>query len=249
MSLLMDVDVIGDKIDPQANWSSLQDAEGKRKINVGIFGKSGCGKTHFCLTAPEPIFVIDTEIGTPLLRDQFKDKDVTVIPISPIEIRDGYEDILNNVDILLKKAQKGEVGTIVIDSVSDLWDFTQNYAKDKIWKIKPEDKLKFQFDWGTINRLYKNIISKLMTADCNVILAARAAEEYDGAGKAMGTYTGKWQKDTPYNLDFVLEMKRTTKQGNASFFAYIDKSRVKGKELIGKKMDSPTWDTFAEILK
>lgn len=232
------------------NWgTSLDQTEGKKRINVAVFGLPGTGKTNFCLTAPEPICIIDTEVGVSLLKDQFPNKKIIVEVITPTSVRDGYEQTLRKVEELLPLIQKGLIGTVVLDSITDIWEFAQDYTKDKVWNLKPEDKLKQQWDWGTIYKMYNKIIKRLLTADCNVILTGKAGEKYAGAGKPLGTYAGKWMKDTPYAMDYVLEMRRIVENNTVSFIAYIEKSRVRGKELIGKKIDNPSWDKLAELLR
>ena len=39
----------------------IEDSPVTDQLKIGIYGEPGSGKSHFCATMPEPIFVIDTE--------------------------------------------------------------------------------------------------------------------------------------------------------------------------------------------
>ncbi|MEK0348007.1 MAG: hypothetical protein QQN44_06725, partial [Nitrosopumilus sp.] len=44
-------------------FTTLSEAKAKRGLKIGIYGDYATGKTHFALTATEPIYIIDTEMG------------------------------------------------------------------------------------------------------------------------------------------------------------------------------------------
>ncbi len=66
----------------EIEFKSLSEVEKKRGLKVGIYGDFATGKTHFALTAPEPIFIIDTEMGASPLAYQFKEKDIKVLDVA-----------------------------------------------------------------------------------------------------------------------------------------------------------------------
>ena len=66
-------------------FKSLKDAEQKRGLKIGIYGDYATGKTHFGLTSPTPIYIIDTENGAPPLAFNFKDKDIRVLDVGEID--------------------------------------------------------------------------------------------------------------------------------------------------------------------
>lgn len=217
------------------SFKPLSEAEEKRGLKIGLYGDFASGKTYFSLTAPEPIYIIDTEIGAAPLAHMFKGKDIQVLDVAEENGSKSYEKIVEAVEFI---SQQKNVGTVVIDSVSDFWDFAQEYAKVNIFKIKPEQRLAQQWDWGIINKLYLGILLKLLKLPCNLILTARESEVYAGPGQPMGIYKPKWQKNTGFWVDFVLyQSKKIDKAGNTTFNSLIEKSRPVG-QLMGNRYDN-----------
>lgn len=227
-------------------FESLETSSGKRGYNIGLYGISGTGKTHFGLTAPEPIIIFDTETGASLLAPNFKGKDIKVVNLFNENSVKSWEKYVQAVDAVIKLAEEGKVKTIIVDSMTDVWEFCQDYAKETIWKIKSTARLNQQWDWGTINKLYKQQLLKLINTKANVIFTSRASEDYMSAGHPSGTYSPRWQKDTSYQLDYVMEMKFNKQQ--QTFIGIFNKSRTKGQELIGKQVDNINWDKLVESI-
>ena len=216
----------------EIEFKSLSEVEKKRGLKIGIYGDFATGKTHFALTAPEPIFIIDTEMGASPLAYQFKEKDIKVLDVAEKDGSKSYEKVEKAIEFITKQ---DKIGTVVIDSVSDLWDYAQEYGKVNVFKIRPQDRLKQQWDWGIINKLYLNLILRLIKLDCNLILTARETEVYARAGEPLGIYKPKWQKNTGFWVDFVLyNSKKIDKTGVVNFNTYVEKSRPVGK-LMNKR--------------
>jgi hypothetical protein len=208
-------------------FKSLTDADERRGLKVGIYGDYATGKTHFALTAKEPIFIIDTEMGVAPLAHIFKDKDIRILDVAEKDGTKSYEKIVEAVDLI---AHEKEVGTVILDSITDFWDFCQEYAKVSIFKLKPEQRLAQQWDWGVINKLYMTTLMKLIKLPCNLIVTAREAEIYAGAGQPTTQVKPKWQKTTGFWVDFVIHnTKKIDKIGKLAFTGNIEKSRPSSK--------------------
>lgn len=227
-------------------FKPLAEAEQKRGLKVGVYGDFATGKTHFGLTFPEPIYIIDTENGAPPLVNNFKGKDVRVLDVGEIDGVVSFEKIQNAVDYIISR---GDAGTIIIDSVSDLWDYAQEYAKVKLFKLSVLDRLKQQWDWGSINKLYLSVVKKLVNTNANIIFTARESEVYAGAGQPTNIMKPKWQKTTGFWLDFVIHnTKKIDKLNNMNFISNIEKSR-QFKSLMGKNFDNLTYDILNKSIE
>ena len=222
-------------------FTTLDEAQKKRGIKVGIYGDYSTGKTHFALTAPEPIYIIDTELGAPPLSHMFKDKDIKILDVAEKDGSKSYEKMIAAIDFIAKEKA---VGTVIVDSMSDFWEFAQEYGKVNVFKIKPQDRLAQQWDWGILNKLYQAPLLKLIKLNCNLILTARAQEMYARAGEPMGVYKPKWQKNTGFWVDFVLyNTKKIDKIGHTTFTSYVDKSRPV-RNLMGRTFHNLTFSVF-----
>lgn len=234
-------------------FKTLKESKETRGIKILSYGNFSTGKTHFALSSTKPVFIIDTENGASPLADKFPDAKVMNICNQDGENVDekddvkNFEEFMNTIDYLITLPDE-QVGTIVVDSITDIWGWSQAYAKTKIFKIPVEDRFKQMWDWAVPTKLYLKQILKLINKKCNVILCAREAEEYDGPGSPSGRYKPQCQKKTPYWVDVVLhhEFKFINKQ--ISFYAKIEKCRQKG-SLIGTIIESPTLDKIIEVLK
>jgi len=228
----------------------LNKAAAKRGLKVGIYGGPGSGKTHFALTFPAPIIVLDTEIGSPALAKTFPEKDIKVVDVfqkganGERDEVECFEKIKKVVDWVTDNVKEG---TVVIDSGSDLWKFVQTYGKVKIFNLSPEARLKYRFDWGKINNLYDQILSTLIHSELNLVITGKVTNKYDAAGQETGETQSRWQKDTEYQLDVTVEMIRQRLKDKNVFYGIVDKSRING-ELMGQKIDDISYDVLKEKL-
>jgi len=238
---------------PKIEFKSLKQAKEERGIKVLCYGNFSTGKTHFALTATKPIYILDTENGASPLAEKFPDAKILNISnmtndnVEEREEVQNFESYQQAVDYLCSLPDE-EVGTVIVDSISDIWEWTQAYGKVKVFKLNVEDRLKQMWDWGTLNHIYLFNLKKLINKNCNVILTARENEVFDGPGKPSGRFEPKCQKKTPYWVDVVLYHKMKFINKQLQFQARVDKSRQKG-ELIGKVYLSPTFEKIKEDLE
>jgi len=232
---------------------SVENNKGKRGLKVAVFGKSGTGKTRLGYTFPEPVYFIDTEMGATPIANDFKDKQIFITEIwekSDDEVMERdevacFEKIKEAIEYLYKNPP--QQGTIVIDSATDLWSMCQSYCKVKLFKLSPTDRLKYQFDWGKITNVYKQLITKLLTMPCNVLLCGRSKEIYDGPNPT-GDYGAHLQKDTEYFVDVLIQMKKLFSKTNPKFLSQIEKCRMNGR-IMGKEIENLTYEKLKELIE
>ncbi len=241
------------KAKPKIEFKTLLESKKDRGIKILSYGSFSTGKTHFALSSEKPVYIIDTENGAAPLADKFPDANILNIcnmDANDIEEKDEVNNFENFQEAInhLISLPDDKIGTIIIDSVSDIWDWAQAYAKTKIFKIPVEQRFAQQFDWGVPTKLYLKQIQKLINKNCNIVLCARAGEEYAGAGQPTGKYKPQCQKKTPYWVDIVLfhEVRFINKQ--LQFQAKIEKCRQKG-EIINKIIENPNLEKIKEMLK
>lgn len=232
-------------------FKSLKDIKQIRGIKVLSYGNFSTGKTHFALTSTAPIFVIDTENGTGPLADKFPDAQVINICDNTGEDTDEKDEVKNLENFqeainYLISLPDDQVGTIVVDSVSDVWNWCQGYCKIKIFKLNIEDRLAQRFDWGIINNLFKKLIMKLINKNCNIIFTARESDIYDNASGPSGRVKPETQKKLPFLVDIVLR-HQTRYNKTINFYVQIEKCRMNGK-LIGKNIDDVTLNKLKELI-
>lgn len=239
---------------PSIEFKSLSEAEEKRGLKILSYGNFSTGKTHFALSSTAPIYVIDTENGASPLANKFPNVKVLKICEQAGENTDEKDEVLNfekyqDAINYLISVPDNEIGTIVIDSFTDVWSWCQAYAKTKVFKIPIEDRFKQQFDWGVPNGLMRKTLLKLINKNCNIILTAREGDVYDGPGKPSDRVKPQVQKKVPFFVDIILYHEfKFIKSNQINFIAKIEKCRQNG-SIIGTIIESPTIDKIQELIK
>lgn len=242
---------------------SLLKQDERKLLKLLITGRAKTGKTRLCLTAEEPILFLDTEFGAGLLAEQFKDKKIYYQDITKIN-EEGQIDSIKSLDFLeecLMHARLLKPKTIIIDSMTSIWQWLQDWLRYEVVDKKGESYKsgvstlnKFtevptdRRDWGKANHRHHSLIMNLLSLNCNIILTAQNHPTYDAQGNQLSIDKPAIQKNTPFLIDEVLELKREYKNGKVIFKAIIQDSRHNGKELIGKEIEEPSFDKIKEII-
>ena len=238
---------------PKVEFRNLADAKKDRGLKILSYGNFSTGKTHFALSSTDPVFIIDTENGASPLAAKFPNAKVLNIcntDNDEAEEKDevkNFEGFINAVNHLIALPEE-QVGTIVIDSISDIWVWCQGYCKIKIFKLNIEDRLKQRFDWGIINNMFKKVIMKLINANCNVIFTAREGEIYDNASGPSGRVKPETQKKVPFFVDIVLRHRAKFIQNKINFYVEVEKCRINGK-MIGTILNDVTLEKLKEKIE
>jgi hypothetical protein len=236
---------------PDELFKPIEEVAPLRRLKVGVYGIYATGKTHFALTFPEPVYVIDTEFGSVPLRKKFEGKKIYVLECFVQSQEEGKADPIKSL-ALVEKAVKLlstiKSGTVVLDSISDIWTWEELRMKE-IVSEKGRDV--YQFDWGIANRHYLDIIRALLSYPLNLVITAKTREVYDTEGKPTGMIEARWQKDTPYFVDVVVRMtKRFYPIGEGKmgvrYIGTIEKCRA---ERIDAEIEDLTYDKLLAVLK
>ena len=243
------------KVQSNVLFKDIKETKLNRGIKILSYGGFSTGKTHFALTTTtenKPVYIMDTENGASPLADLFPQAKILKISEKSNDDTDDKDDV-KNFDLFrdavdyLSRLPDDQLGTIIIDSVSDIWDWAQCYAKTKIFKIPIEDRFKQQWDWQVPNKLYLKQIMKLININANIIFCARAGEEFSGPGQSLGTFKPQCQKKTPFYVDVVLYHDLRFTKAAPSFFARIEKCRENG-NIVGRTFEDPSFQKLKDII-
>ena len=223
-------------------------------INIILWGNEKVGKTHFTSTAPKPHFVIDTEsIYEKFLKYNVKDReDIYIIDCLRLsEVDNGKVDVLKSLDILFKGIDKLVThikdnsitdGTIIVDSISDVYDWLNIWTESNASKTLSDGKPN-RLEYGKRNRLHAQLIHLLKFTNLHVIFTARAIDEVSNVGANLGTQKPKMHAETKYVYDLIAKISRVNDEHvfritGGSFGDYI----------IGKELINPTWDDLMKFI-
>lgn len=247
-----------------------------RKLKMLVWSKQGLGKTYLALSAAhEPIYVISTEPESvePLLV-HFPDKDIRIVQCSkpyadaPTNKKTGVVDTevgatdpelslreFEKVTMLLKDIKEG---TIVIDSISDLWEWFVAWIDYNADKYTQSGQM-MRTEWGKVNSKYKVFINRLLSRPVDFIMTARSENLYVEGGKETTRTKMTGQKRTPYMPNIILELVQKprpvidTKTGKVlrqevKTVGIIQKGRGLDLEAVGKEIERPTYEKLIKVL-
>lgn len=206
----------------------------KRGFVTLLYGDSGTGKTYTALTFPEPIFFIDTENRAINTKHLFKDKKIKIVEPAQLkkEISKSMDDIFDEVASInnltselsnyIDKIYKGEIkgGTIVIDSVSDIWSWIQSWMYDRLSKLQTKSgqfrasddlmSVTSQIDWKVANNKHEGtirILRSLIPYGVNIVFTAKEKSVPEYATKTPSNKEKiRCQKDIPFSSDLIFNL-------------------------------------------
>ena len=252
------------ELPPTISFQKLSAADPMKFLKIAVHGQQKSGKSRFSLTAPAPVYVISTEPGLRPLQKLFPNKEIYftdvyepdytgIFEVEPTKTLAKIDQSVREIRELVKK-DPSSVNTVVVDSVTDVWKWVQEWMKLDILKIDRTARVKQQWDWGHASTKYQNIIMQLISLPCHVILTAQDKEEYAGAGAPTGMYEPRWQNQTPYWVDIVIGLVKykDPKLGTIRYNSTIEDSRHMDDSqtpIAGKEIENLTFDSLVQTLK
>lgn len=232
-------------------FKKVQDIEIRRGLKIGIYGEPETGKSFFgdtCL--PKPVYVIDSELAAvKLAKQHFPQEDIRICEVKviseetmqPDPIKSMYE--LENAIVALAKVEQG---SIVIDNVTDYWGYLNAWIESTaIRRTKSGQPLRFE--WGRANERYRYFIMRLLTMPLTVVLIAQSKHAFSSKGKELSVTVPRWQKQTGYWVDIILNTTKTFTQGAWSYKAIIEKCRFQ--RAFNKTITDCTYPKLVRALK
>ena len=249
---------------PPIAFQRLSAADPVKFIKLAVHGRPKSGKTRFGLTFPPPIYVIETEPGIRPLMKLFPDKEIYFVDVYEPDYSGVFESdatkTLANIDAAVKIIRQKvcenplSVGTVVVDSVTDIYKWVMEWMKVEILKIDKTARVRQQWDYQHSNSKYQNIMMQLIALPTHVVITAQDKEEYAGAGAPTGVYEPSWMWQTPQWVDIVLGLVklRDPKMGEICYTSTIEDSRhmdESKRPIAGIEIKDPTYDKLKEILE
>lgn len=216
-----------------------------------VWGDEGTGKSHFAHTAPEPICYLDTEGKASNLAGKFEKE---VVYFDATDYDQARQSLVESMALLNRvRDQHDVVGTIVVDSMSKLWEFAQQKHVDEhyVTKESPEDVtfksgLQGGDDWKKIKK-YHNARFRDVLAECpyHVVMTAMAEEDYnavmDGAdGKPMKP---QGEKNNKYAVENIVRLRSGPSGDTVGDLLKTDRTRLRFRGL-----EWPTFDDSVDFI-
>lgn len=224
-------------------------------LKIGVYGRWKVGKTHFALTAPTPVYVVDTEGSARTNVKVFPKERQEKVFISEVinwadkvgkkvDLMASLDAVMDSVDVLTDMIleSKEVEGTIVIDSASDIWEWLNQWLELQADTKRTSAGNISRLEWGKANRKYTEFMYMLLRSRWNVVMTFRSFEAINDKGQSMGYDQPKWQKNTPYWLDLITEL---VNDGTGT----VMKFRGDRFGRLTEDLRDPTWERLVEYLR
>lgn len=171
----------GGNVFEQSGFRRANEAVKKRLI-MAIDGREKSGKSHFALSGPEPIGVVNLDIGLDGVVQKWQDDKeiwVTDVKVNIQELKEltpqaaaQEADRAFNQVVKAYKAVLGEARTIVWDNATEIWELLRMARFGKLDHVKPHH-------YGPVNAEYRELLRMAYDQDrTNLVLLHKMKDEY-----------------------------------------------------------------------
>jgi len=171
------------------------------RLIVCAAGSEKSGKTHFALTAPDPIAYFDIDVGLEGVAKKFKHKKIFVaqfrrgVELAQREAEAEWDDLEKRV---YRAVECKEVKSLVFDTETEMWELLRMAMLGKLEQVQP-------YHYGPVNRRMRNLLNTIKDSNKNAVFLSKKSGEY-----VNDRYTGKLVragfKDTPYVVQMNLDL-------------------------------------------
>lgn len=237
------------------DFKPFNELKSRMYLKILLTGRSGTGKTRFCMSAQEPIYIIDTEEGVDPFFIKFKDKKIFVKKVYKVDENNEFDSIAS-LDEIEKSVFDLRIsvdgGTIAIDSMTSLWQWMQDWLRFEVLRsggsINKKGVPSDRRDWAKATSRHNQIIMSLLGTNAHVILTAQNHPIYNSQGQETGIDKPSTQKNAPFLVDVILELKSRIKGGNVEYYGVVKKCRFPETGLEGREIIDPTFDKIYEAI-
>ena len=218
---------------------------------IAISGESNSGKTHFCLSAPEPIEFFDFDGGVLDLLGKFPNKDIRLHQfLVDVWGKEAVTPLWEKFLVEYKASLVGDAETIIVDTATQLWEVLRSAHFERVQKGSPKERVKLQpIEYAEPNSIMRSVIMAPKTNNKNLILAHYTREVWDSEGKKTGMIEPDQSKHTTGLVDLALqfESKRIKPTGLKTVIT-ISKCR-QDRDLVGVVLpDNALWQHLEAIV-
>ena len=215
--------------------------ETKRRLIASLAGLEKVGKTHFSLTAPEPIIFFNVDIGTEGVVGKFQSGEVTGkkkrILVYDVKVpagaaKEAYAILWKDLKAKIEMAYQLNMGTVVMDTATETHELSRLAHFGKLTQVMPHHYVQVNSEW-------RDLIRNAYVSDMNTIMIHKLkpkwvdnvrTKEYEVAGF----------NETRYLVQANLVAKRTVEKGEKmpKFSVLIEDCRQNPK-VTGTNLNPP----------
>jgi len=195
--------------------------ETPRRLICALEGLEFVGKTHFSLTAPEPIIFNDVDLGTEGVINKFQEQGKQIlyhrIRVPKSADKDIYETLWNEFKNRIYKAYTLKRGTVVWDTESEINELARLAKFGKLTQVMPHH-------YQQVNRELRDIIDYAYDAPINTIFIRKLKSKWVDNVRTREYEASGWA-DMDYKCQVTLRLFKEETDEGSQFCAQIKKCR------------------------
>lgn len=229
------------------------EADQKEHIwRIMAYGNPGTGKTHFGFSMPGPVCCIDTEGKAHSITHKF-DKEIYVFEAQNYD--EAKESLNQALDVLERyQEEEGVRGTMMVDSMANMWDWSQQKYMEMAYPGKSANEVNFQSalqggndsDWQSIKRLHNDRFRKpMIESSFNLYWTSTSKEDFGEilSGNKSAPKKPEGEKNNVYKATELIHMI----EGSEGQPVANLKKNALTKWRFGR-LEWPTFDKVEEII-
>lgn len=193
------------------------------RLILSLSGLEKSSKTHFSLTAPEPIFLFNIDRGTEGVLPKFqrlkKRIYVYTVRYQKGDSMQAYAEMWKGVKERIELACKAGCGTIVMDTATDMYALSRLAHFGKLTQVKAHH-------YGAVNAEWADeVLGEIYNSSMNAVLIHKLKSKYVNEVRT-GDFEVSGFGDTSYKVQCNARMSREfDADGNVVFSLYVDDCR------------------------
>lgn len=227
-------------------------AERKPTWRILLWGDPGKGKTHFSYTMPEPVCIIDTEQKADVIAHKFDREVYLWQPSNYDEAREALAEAIEVLD--MKNGEDNGRGTIVVDSMSVVWGWSQSKYVDEFYPGKDVEDVELstgfgsgQSDWKKIKEYHNaNFRQVMLDTEYHLCWTAMREDDYEAIIEEGANRADKpaGEKENPYKASDII---RIAENSEGKPVGLLQKSALVSPKNYYKGLEFPTFEKHRKI--
>jgi hypothetical protein len=182
-----------------------------RRLIISLSGRAKTGKSHFALTAPEPIIYINIDIGTEGVVGKFQDQGKKIyiydLRVPKEATKDVWSKMWADFKVRVRKAYEIKTGTVVWDTGSEAYELARLAHFGRLTEVKPSD-------YAAVNNEWRDVLRTAYDAEeVNTIFIHKVKESWGmiptNNGSRLGK-TGKMELSGFSEMDYSVQLNGET---------------------------------------
>lgn len=201
-----------------------------RRLIISLEGKEKTGKTHFALTAPEPVIYFNVDIGTEGVVGKFQEEGKQVLIYDVRVPREAGKDIWpqmwSDFKARVRKAYEIRSGSVIWDTATEIYELARLAHFGRLTEVKPSD-------YSVVNNEFREVLRIAYDSPANTIFIHKVKAVWRAIPNSRGgtslTKTDDFELsgsgDVAYLTQANLVMGCEYADEGAKFSAYIKNCR------------------------